>query len=168
MLLLGFCLSKLSPHFLRWHFELLLNFFSHPIFKLPPFIQHVLWPQLFHASIFYSSPSPFSTLKLHPWLKPCSLHMTSKVHRLCWSASGFAVSSSANIIRAICANTHTHTHTQSYRHTFLPSLRLLHLMVVSLPWITPCGLHYLVPETHLLPLCAPVPPRIILVKLSNH
>lgn len=53
--------------------------------------------------------------------------MVGKAHRLSWSASGFTVSSSANVIRAICAHTHTHTQTDkhTYKHTkhISPSLR---------------------------------------------
>lgn len=65
-------------------------------------------PNYFILQSFTHLLSPFSTLKLHPWLKPHGLHMTSKAHRLSWSASGFAVSRSANIIGAVRANTYTH------------------------------------------------------------
>lgn len=128
----SFTLSALFPPLLSlWNFfpSFPLTFwttshFFSPICKLSPFIHYVLWPQLFHPSISYSSLSllfyyhPPPTTVPTMIKAPCPL-MVGEAHRLSWSASGFTVSSSANVIRTIFAHIHTHMNTPNK----FPSLR---------------------------------------------
>lgn len=156
---------------LLWHFKLLLCFFL-PICKLSPFIHHVLWPQLFCTSIFYSSPSLFYspiTPTPPPWLKLPALSRLVKHTGLSWSASGFTVSSSANIIRAICVHTRTYKHSKQIS----PSLRQTATSDGLFPFRGLCLEIYITiplqpPPSSLSPPCPTISLWMILYKLSNH
>lgn len=152
-------LSSVSPKpFSHLFFDTLIPV---SIFSLSsPFIHLVLWPQLFHPSIFYSSPSLLlfysvtpspPPLTAPPVIKAPNPLMVGKAHRLSWSASGFTVSSSDNVTRAICAHTHTYKNTKqispSLRQTatsdgLFPSMdyvwRFTSLQPPSLPLYAPC------------------------------
>lgn len=69
--------------------------------------------------------------------------MVGKAHWLSWSASGFTVSSSANIIRAICAHTHIQTN--------FAQLKTDCCIRWSFPFRGLCLEIYLLPSVHPLP-----------------
>lgn len=148
------------------------SLFFLPICKLSPFIHHVLWPQLFCTSIFYSSPSLFYspiTPTPPPWLKLPALSRLVKHTGLSWSASGFTVSSSANIIRAICVHTRTYKHSKQIS----PSLRQTATSDGLFPFRGLCLEIYITiplqpPPSSLSPPCPTISLWMILYKLSNH
>ena len=126
--------SNLFPSSFLWLLNPLLShphtFTFHPSCPLASIISsfyllHIPFPPFFLCN---TPPSPpCLPLAAPPVIKAPSPLMVGKAHRLSWSASGFTVSSSANVIRAICAHTHTHTQTDkhTYKHTkqISPSLR---------------------------------------------
>lgn len=113
-----FCLLKPFSHL---SFDTLIPVSIFPASQLQTFTFHPSCPLASIISSFYlllisfsllfhtvSPPSP--PLHAPPVIKAPGPLMVGKAHGLSWSASGFTVSSSANVIRAICAHTHTHTH----------------------------------------------------------